>query len=104
MKTSVKKTENRTQYFNAEAVSSATILIHVTECLLAVLFSSSCAIEILLYQGVCKPMKFPFDPKESREHWAMFLALRMQIESKLGTANSLNLAGFNTPCVVLQAG
>jgi hypothetical protein len=56
--------------------------------------------EILEYQTGCKRLKFPFDPKESREHWAMFLALHMQIELKLGTANSLNLAGFNTPCVV----
>jgi hypothetical protein len=40
------------------------------------------------------------DPEESRGHWAILLALYMQIGSKLGTANSLNLAGFNTPCVV----
>jgi len=41
-----------------------------------------------------------YDPEESRDHRAILLAPHMQIGSKLGTANSLNLAGFNTPCVV----
>jgi hypothetical protein len=42
----------------------------------------------------------PCDPEESRDHRAILLALLMQIGSKLGTANSPNLAGFNTPCAV----
>jgi len=40
-----------------------------------------------------------YDPEESRDHRAILLAPHMQIGSKLGTANSLKLAGFNTPCV-----
>lgn len=60
--------------------------------------------KLQITKAVCKPLelaaKFPFDPKEPRECWAIFLALHMQIESKLGTANSLNLEAFNTPYVV----
>ena len=41
-----------------------------------------------------------YDPEESRDQRAILLALHMQIGSKLGTANSLNLAGFNTSRVV----
>jgi hypothetical protein len=101
-----KRLEART--FKAETITSATIAVSATRWFVRVFpvapQNESDKIETADYQSGLQIFgagsKFPFDPKEPRECWAIFLALHMQIESKLGTANSLNLAAFNTPYVV----